>query len=626
VKIHVLGVPHTQTREEFTTCAFTMKVFNLCKMMHRRGHEVIHYGVAGSTPECSENVAVISEEKWRDLYGHPGKGFYNLDTTGKFAPYHAEWAANCKAALLERSGKPKTEIVALPWGGTQREACVGLDQFLVESGIGYRYSWSDWRVYESYAWLHMHLGEAGHFDGSKWYWVVIPNAFDTTMFDFNPDRGEDFLYIGRLNADKGVSLAIDAAREAGRKITIVGQGDPAPFLSGNPHASYLPPVGVEGRRKLMSEARAVFTPSFYVEPFCGVAVEAQLSGAPVISTDWGVFPEHVLHGKTGYRCRTPEQFAWAAKNIDRIDPYACHEWAKTNFSLERVAVMYEEYFQQVLNVRCKGFYQEFPERAQLDWLDKSYPYMNWEAGEIACADLDTKRPHIEPVLVDVTPKDEWTTAQDWERCWWGLEHGSHWDDELKKQEGYFRLMGFPDNRDFGDKSILDVGCGPISTLTRTKHGFARGVDPLAVSEKTLQKYKDAGVEFLNIKAEEMPVDREFDEVWNYNVLQHTQDPHLILSKIAAMAKVVRIFEWVDLGICPGHPQNLTEDMFWQHFGTDDYERPIWNVGCLRDFGGTVTNKYIAIHAIKKSPTLVARAAMSKLAGIEKLADKELSNE
>ena len=40
-----------------------------------------------------------------------------------------------------------------------------------------------------------------------------------------------------------------------------------------------------------------------------------MSGTPVIATNWGVFPETVIHGLTGWRCRTLEEFEWAAQNV-----------------------------------------------------------------------------------------------------------------------------------------------------------------------------------------------------------------------------------------------------------------------------------------------------------------------
>ena len=614
MRIHVLGLPHTQTTEEFTTCAFTQKAFNLCKMMHRRGHEVIHYGVEGSNPECTKNVSVMPRETWqKEIGGHPGTKFYNIAMGGALAPYHALFAKNMNQALRENIGPTFTEIICQTWGGPQCTACEGIPQYLVESGIGYPNSWAEYRVYESYAWLHMHMGRDKLFGGSKWYWAVIPNAFPVENFTPAKDfkRGDDFLYIGRLNADKGVGLAIDVAKEAGRKIRIVGQGDPQPFLQGNPHASYLPPVGVEDRRKLMAEARAVFCLTQFVEPFCGVNVEAQLSGTPVIASDFGVFPESVIHGVTGYRGRTVEQWTWAAKNIDKIDGRICAQWARANYSLERVALMYEEYFQMVLNVRNHdgrkvigptGFYEKHPGRTQLDWLLKEYPQ--------ATADIriDLSRPHEAPVRppepTATTVQDEWAQALALQAGWWGLEQTPRWNQALKAQDTYFRLMDIGGRKDFGTSTILDIGCGPISLLQRTKHGPSRAVDPLPMSEETLARYREAGVELLSVPAEEMPVDKKFDEVWMYNCLQFTKDPHEILKRIVSVTEpgtVVRIFEWIDGGTDPRHPQNITESLFWDYFGDNKaWDRKIWNVGSVQmDMGSVANGKYIAIHAERR---------------------------
>ena len=62
MRFHVLGLSHTQTTKEFSPCAFTQKARLLCKMLHERGHYVIHYGVEGSDPQCSELVDTVPRE------------------------------------------------------------------------------------------------------------------------------------------------------------------------------------------------------------------------------------------------------------------------------------------------------------------------------------------------------------------------------------------------------------------------------------------------------------------------------------------------------------------------------------------------------------------------------------
>ena len=594
--IHVLGVPHTITSKQFTTCAFTQKVLKLCAMMHHRGHTVYHYGTEGSQVACTEHISLVTREEWERAYPHPGSQFYNHSKMdGEQGVYLKKWSDTLKTELAKRSGPPGTEIVCLTWGGAQRDGVVENKQFHVESGIGYPSSWAEFRVYESYAWMHMHLGRDNFFGGEKWYFCVIPNSFDLSDFRFNANRGEDFLFIGRLNIDKGVSDAVKIAKDCGRKITIVGQGDPTPYLDS--HVTYLPPVDTFERAKLLSECRAVICPTRYVEPFAGVNVEAQLSGAPVITTDWGAFAETVLHGKTGYRCRTYEQFLWAAKNIHRIDPHHCRQWAEDNYSLERVALMYEEFFQQVLNIRTntnpktEGMYASNPNRTQLDWMVKRYS--------------EFEDPISLSIKHEPPPEPErdaqWQEANHWESDWWGLEWNRRWDEEIEKQAVYFRCMGAPDDLDFGQKRILDVGCGPVSMLQRSVHGFARGVDPLPVTDVTKLRYRDRGAQFLNIKAEEMPVDMAFDETWMYNCLQHTDNPREILKRICDVSREVRIFEWLDTGLSDGHIHSLTEELFNEFFPKEKWVRKLWTVGVI-DYELTLCicwGRCIALHVEKR---------------------------
>jgi len=374
MKIFVLGLPHTQTTTKFTCCAFTMKVWNLCRMMKDRGHEVVHLGTEGSNPPCTEHVSVTPEKMWGELYGHPGTGFFHFETDGKYQPYTDLYVSNVRKAIAERVSSPHSAIVCVPWGGAQQVAVQHLDQFVVESGIGYPYTWAKWRVFESYAWMHMHLGKENRFGGDCWYWVVIPNAFDLDMFRYEERKGDYFLYLGRLIDSKGVGIAVDACRDAGVRLKIVGPGNPEPFVRGNPHVEYLPPVGVEDRREILAGARGLFCPTRYVEPFGGVVVEAQLSGTPVITSDFGVFPETVLHGYTGYRCRTREHFDWAVRNVEKLSPRTCRTWAEQNFSLEVVGRQYEEYFRSLLDVDdADGWNRPRPERKDLSHIGKIFP-------------------------------------------------------------------------------------------------------------------------------------------------------------------------------------------------------------------------------------------------------------
>ena len=55
-------------------------------------------------------------------------------------------------------------------------------------------------------------------------WVgTVHNAIDVETFPFRTDKDDVLLFLGRVHPDKGVHLAIDAARAAGLPIVVAGK-------------------------------------------------------------------------------------------------------------------------------------------------------------------------------------------------------------------------------------------------------------------------------------------------------------------------------------------------------------------------------------------------------------------
>ena len=370
MRFHVLAVPHTITNKNYVACAFTQKVLKFCAMMTARGHHVFHYGHPDSDVECTEHVNVVTRETFNSVYGGESWKTKSFEYDLNDAVYR-EYNEN---AIREVSARRKySDFVLAFWGQGNKAVCDALQGFIcVEPGIGYSQAFAPCRVYESYALLHANLGleRVQNSCNMPWYHVVIPNYFDPKDFEFSAQKKDYFLYLGRITRAKGLDLAIQATAAVGVRLVIAGQGGPGDLgLSEWPsHVEYVGYADAEKRRELLKWARGLFVLSTYVEPFAGVMIESFFSGTPVISTDWGTFAENNLHGITGFRCRTFGHMVWAAKNIFQISPEACRQWAQ-NFTLEKVAPMYEEYFRSIL----RGWYWDAVDRIEFDSMKRTYP-------------------------------------------------------------------------------------------------------------------------------------------------------------------------------------------------------------------------------------------------------------
>ena len=159
----------------------------------------------------------------------------------------------------------------------------------------------------------------------------------------------------------------------------------------------------------------------------------------------------------------------------------------------------------------------------------------------------------------------WEDDQKWEADWWG-DCLNTWGEE-QKQRHYAERMGLKElsNSQFSfyynldGKSILDIGGGPTSLLLKcVNYGAVKVVDPLAYPDWIAERYAYANIGYEQMKGEDVQA-TGFSEVWIYNVLQHVVDPAVIIKNARRAGKIIRLFEWLDIGVAPGHPHNLLED-------------------------------------------------------------------
>lgn len=115
--------------------------------------------------------------------------------------------------------------------------------------------------------------------------------------------GQNGLFVGRLSAEKGVDVLLEALAQAGDPpFEIAGSGPAGNDLRrkvadlGLANVKFLGQLDQEGVADALRRARYVAVPSLWDEPFGIVALEAQAAGRPVIGTATGGLEELVRKG------------------------------------------------------------------------------------------------------------------------------------------------------------------------------------------------------------------------------------------------------------------------------------------------------------------------------------------
>lgn len=172
--------------------------------------------------------------------------------------------------------------------------------------------------------------------------VIKPNFVD---FDA-PAEGvrNGFLFVGRLSAEKGVDVLVDAAKSlAAAGVRVAGTGPQADLLYGVKGITALGALSTDAVKTEMSQALALVLPSLCYESFPRTLVEAFASRLPVIASNHGPLAELVRDGVTGLLFEPgnsqdlAQKMLWAQQHPQQMAEMGCNARAvyEAEFTAER---------------------------------------------------------------------------------------------------------------------------------------------------------------------------------------------------------------------------------------------------------------------------------------------------
>jgi glycosyltransferase involved in cell wall biosynthesis len=121
-----------------------------------------------------------------------------------------------------------------------------------------------------------------------------PASFDT--------RNDTYLFVGRLNAEKGVSHLIRAFEKTQKKLLLVGDGELKDFVTEHVSSNirYAGQQSKEELIQLYQNCRALVFPSLWLEGMPMTIIEAQSEGMVVIAAKSAVTEKMISDGEDGF--------------------------------------------------------------------------------------------------------------------------------------------------------------------------------------------------------------------------------------------------------------------------------------------------------------------------------------
>lgn len=185
------------------------------------------------------------------------------------------------------------------------------------------------------------------------YIGTVYNGIELKNFKFNKKPKDYFVLAGRFVPEKGIDLAILAAKKAGVKLKLAGGPAEGEYWERKirPHLGkqieYVGMLSYFQMGQFYGQGKALLAPIRWEEPFGLYFIEAMACGTPVIAFPRGSAPEVIKNQRTGFLVKNLNEMVKAIKKIDQIQRKDCRKWVESNFTLETMVENYEKVFYKI---------------------------------------------------------------------------------------------------------------------------------------------------------------------------------------------------------------------------------------------------------------------------------------
>ncbi|MFC1806862.1 glycosyltransferase family 4 protein [Candidatus Omnitrophota bacterium] len=326
-------------------------IYNLVEGLAKLGHEVVLIAPKESKASC------------RILPYIEGEAYLGLDSpmdvkllAGEIASKYAFSAAGCEGVDIIHCHTHNEATVDIPCVYTLHgpanestvETCVELSKNPKNSFVS---------ISKRQQELHLMLNKDIRFSGN------VYNCINPKIIEWQKKKEDFFLFVGRVNWEKGLDLAIRVASKAGVNLVMAVKmtedfekeffrKEILPWIDRYPQHLFFQFHKEIPRHMildLMKRAKCTLFTSQWEEPFGLVMIESMACGTPVMALRRGAAPEVIIDGKTGFIVESEEEMIEVTKRINEIKPADCRRHVERNFSREQMVRGYLKVYEDTLS-------------------------------------------------------------------------------------------------------------------------------------------------------------------------------------------------------------------------------------------------------------------------------------